>query len=281
MTQTEPTATDQAEQTPRFAIIDDYDAHPGSSQTWRVDVVFDVEGGRVVIQDRWGNGTPAREYHRVNVRLATGKGGTYASMTPMVDYLESDQGQELLTDLAEGHEVVWDGSDHVGRLSDAAVTALERLQDQLMDLFPDLPSYWSAEEWFAGCRTADLTGRESDTDLAELARTEVAGAMPDYHLQEADVLAYLTEQRNQLAADGVSDQGEACIISATWYDRPNEPTGWHVEVLRRDANGDHFVATDSENVTFPVAVDRFDQADQAELTAALLVAFPGAEVRLQ
>ena len=281
MTQTEPNTADQAEQAQRFAIIDDYDAHPGSSQTWRVDVVFDVEGGRVVIQDRWGNGTPAREYHRVNVRLATGKGGTYASMTPMVDYLESDQGQALLTDLAEGHEVVWDGSDHVGRLSDAAVTALERLQDQLMDLFPDLPSYWSAEEWFAGCRTADLTGRESDTDLAELARTEVAGAMPDYHLQEADVLAYLTEQRNQLAADGVSDQGEACIISATWYDRPNEPTGWHVEVLRRDDNGDHFVATDSENVTFPVDVDRFDRAEQAELTAALLAAFPGAEVRLQ
>ena len=72
----------------------------------------------------------------------------------------------------------------------------------------------------------------------------------------------------------------ACILFATWYDRPNEPTGWHVEVIRADEQGDRYVATDSEKVTFPVAVDRFDQADQDKLTAALLVAFPGAEVRL-
>ena len=72
-----------------------------------------------------------------------------------------------------------------------------------------------------------------------------------------------------------------CFLSLTWYDRPNEPTGWHVEVIRVNEQGDPFVATDSEKVTFPVDVNRFDQSDQAELTAALLVAFPGAEVPLQ
>lgn len=61
-------------------------------------------------------------------------------------------------------------------------------QTDLADLFPDLHSYWSG-------RTPDLTGRESDAALAELARAEVAGALPDYHLQEADVLAYLTQAR--------------------------------------------------------------------------------------
>mgnify|MGYP003378957348 CR=1 FL=1 len=219
MTQTEPNPAEQAR---RFAISDDYEAHPGSSQTWRVDVVFDVAGGRVVIQDRWGNGTPAREYHRVNVRLATGKGGTYASMTPLVEYLESDRAQELLAELAEGHEVVWDGNNHVGRLTDSAVTALERLERQLSDLFPDLPSYWSAEDWFAGCRTADLTGSESDDDLAELARKHVGDAQPDYHLLEADVLAYLTEQRNQLAApqDRLTNYLESMRAHAAAPDAP-------------------------------------------------------------
>ena len=198
MTQTEPNTADQAEQAHRFPIHDDYDAHPGSSFDWRVEIIFEVEAGRVCIQDRWGDGTPAREYHRVNVRLATAKGSTYASMTPLVDYLEADEAQDLLATLAEGHSVAWDGNNHVGRLTDSAVTALERLERQLSDLFPDLPSYWSAADWFSGNRTADLTGSETDDDLAELARKHVGDALPDYHLQEDDVLFYLTEQRDRL-----------------------------------------------------------------------------------
>jgi hypothetical protein len=186
---------------PRFPIHDDYDAHPGSGFDWRVDIIFDLEAGRVCIQDRWGNGTPAREWHKIDIRLATAKGCTFASMTPVVEYLESDEAQELLADLAEGHEVVWDGSNHVGRLTDSAVNSLERLERQLSDLFPDLPSYWSAEEWFSGNRTADLTGGESDDDLAELARKHVGDAQPDHHLLEDDVLSYLEEQRDRLADD--------------------------------------------------------------------------------
>jgi UDP-N-acetylmuramate-alanine ligase len=72
---------------------------------------------------------------------------------------------------------------------------------------------------------------------------------------------------------------QTCILTANWYDRPNEPTGWHVEVIRADEQGDRYVVTDSEKVTFPVEVDRFGRHQRADLAAALLVAFPGAEIR--
>lgn len=69
-----------------------------------------------------------------------------------------------------------------------------------------------------------------------------------------------------------------CILSLAWYDGP-ELAGWHVEVFKRDENGDLFVATDSEKVSFPVNTDRFESHQRAELVAELLAAFPTAEVR--
>lgn len=197
MTQTEH----NPDQAPRFSVLGDYDAHPGSSFDWRVDIIFDLEANCVRIVDRWGDATPAREWNGVDIRLATAKGSTFASVTPVVEFLSCDRAQALLADLAEGHEVEWDGSNHVGRLTQDALDARERLQNDLQELFADLPCYFTAEEWFNPSPNAELTGSESEEDLQARATAEVARALPDYHLQAADVLRYLADRRNELAND--------------------------------------------------------------------------------
>ena len=274
MTETEHNP-DQAEQAHKFPVHDHYDAHPDSGFDWHVVVVFELEAGRVAIQDRCGDSMPIREWNGVDIRLATAKGGTFASMTPVVTFLESDRAQAMLADLAEGHRVEWDGSNHVGRLTQDALDARYTLEEKLQGIFEHLPTYWTAENWFAH-GDHGLSGRETDDDLADRVAAEMSRACPHY-LQAADVLRYLTEKRAELAAEQAEQEPE-CLLVVQWYEGP-ELAGWHVEVLRRDENGDLFVATDSEKVAFPVNVDRFQRNQRAALVAELLAAFPGATVR--
>lgn len=93
-----------------------------------------------------GNAVPMYVWHRRHITLPlpnTLKGDAIA------DWLESEPVQALLTRICDGHDVEWDGNNHVGTLTDDAEAALEALQRDIEEgwVDDDHAQVWSAEAW--------------------------------------------------------------------------------------------------------------------------------------
>jgi len=86
----------------------------------------------------------------------------------LADYLEGE-GIGLLEAIHAGHSVRWDGSDHVGRLTDAARVAKEKLEEALL-AFDSTVEVWTADEYLFNANTLrDLwLGRSLDDVVYEL-----------------------------------------------------------------------------------------------------------------
>lgn len=105
--------------------------------------------------------------------------------------LRADAANDLLAALAPlaervaaGYSVEWDGTNHVGRLTDSArqaCDAIERWCDQQAE--SDTLHVWEAAEWFAPlgrrdaqARELDITAETTDDELAAIVAREEAGA---------------------------------------------------------------------------------------------------------
>lgn len=68
----------------------------------------------------------------------------------LADFLENEA-RPLLEKVHEGHEVDWDGNNHVGLLSDEAKIAAEQLQDMLDNLWQNGEGgVWKVDSWLDG-----------------------------------------------------------------------------------------------------------------------------------
>lgn len=81
----------------------------------------------------------------------------------LVAMLEDDRILRLLERIHVGHSVEWDGSNHRGRLTDAAQEAADRLDAKLgVDRWgdSDVATVWTVEEWMQSSTSAqDLAGK--------------------------------------------------------------------------------------------------------------------------
>lgn len=112
------------------------------------------------------------------------------------DYLTTGHGQELLQAICNGHEVVWNGSNHVGRLTDDAAEAVEQLSEYLSYWEPKY-TYWSADEWMYDGATETVTAGTTDEELAELAKEFAELANAENIVLDEDILDWLTNYRDQ------------------------------------------------------------------------------------
>nr|WP_294560132.1 hypothetical protein [uncultured Rhodopila sp.] len=103
----------------------------------------------------------------------------------------SDEAQAIV----DGYECVWDGHNHVGKLTDDAVEAREaigRAIDRPWSEY-DTVEVWDAADWFQ-VNIDGLTADTTDEELAELAKREDADAAP--RIIEG-TLEYLTARRDR------------------------------------------------------------------------------------
>lgn len=160
---------------------------------------FDPANRRVwIVQDEPGcNGTPAAFYH--NVELYQVIDDPMSMGQPDADslreYLEGDEGQRLLGIVADGHEVVWDGHNHVGQMSTAAAEAWEELMTDISLSERSQIVSWSCDEWLPDSRAVlaeyNLTAASTTEEIAAAAAAIEAYAKSDDVYLIDDVETYL------------------------------------------------------------------------------------------
>ena len=154
-----------------------------------------------------GNGVPMTVWHQQTLRF---EANPYVSGDALADYLESEAGMALLTRIHEGHEVDWDGSNHVGRLSDDAQAAVETLERDLENL--QIVEVMSAADYlFSFSTLLDIWSGKPIDDIA----AGITLGMADFDgVVDGDIRdALLTEAERQFDEDG-DDELEQCHIDA-------------------------------------------------------------------
>lgn len=132
-----------------------YDIEPGvigDDRDWRHELTVDLEGGRVHVRNRSRhsseNGIPMSVWHGVVQQWRAILPAGRLDAEAVKSFVE-DLADDLAT-VAAGHSVEWDGSNYVGRLTDAAHDASERIADAMdSDLAYMVRDCWHAADWIA------------------------------------------------------------------------------------------------------------------------------------
>lgn len=143
------------------------------------------------------NGVPAKVWHGIVSRfhIPNLKSAARASLIEEI----TDAAERLRT----GTEIVWDGSNHVGRANDDARDAAEEitLACEASDRPGDVVCVWDAADWFGPCSARELgiTANMSDEALAAKIEELEAEARANVECDELHGAAkYLTNLRNDL-----------------------------------------------------------------------------------
>ena len=112
-----------------------------------------------------GNGVPMDVWNGRTLRMSVPHN---VNGPDLADYLEGE-GIGLLEAIHAGHSVRWDGSNHVGRLTDAAHVAKEKLEEALL-AFDSTVQIWTAHEYLFNANTLRglWLGRSLDDVVDEL-----------------------------------------------------------------------------------------------------------------
>lgn len=201
-----------------FTILNAYEAHPEGDTNWRMVVEFHPGNKEVRIYDTYGNGQSMDSFNNVSRILAHSRTCQAANVVSLVEFLESDEAQELLSVISEGSETIYDNGNPRGLLTEEGYKALDRLAYLVQDELDHLPQYWSAYDWFipAGIKGVKVLGEfeEGDT-IEEAAEKALEFAAPDYFLQQEDVEAFLRRQLEQVAQDedlDLEDRNKARVL---------------------------------------------------------------------
>jgi hypothetical protein len=145
------------------------------------------------------NSTPAEEWHGLIVTSRLSPEDAELDPKAIREYIEGEAGQELLARICAGHAIEWNGSNHVGSMTDDASAALDEIVDELSTMTSGRES-WFCGDWFGQCTAAEIgiTDETTDEKIAEIAKAYAADAeAQNIHLID-DVADYLTNRRNAL-----------------------------------------------------------------------------------
>lgn len=162
--------------------------------TWTALFIDPAERSAYIRQEYDENATPEDVWNgrRLRCRLKIRPDEDAAR-----EYLAGAVGQALLEKIIAGHSIEWDGSNHVGHLSDGAQNALEQLVEDMSDLPESQWSLWTVGDYLAGTTDYIIS---TDEQLKEYA-TNIEGLAEVQHIVLAgDVLAYITKIRNEQRA---------------------------------------------------------------------------------
>lgn len=251
-------------------IENNFDSHSEENSNWSLRIEFDPQQGKVNIYDWHGNGQSMTSYLRQTLFLGSANHANFADLDELVEFLESEDTQETLRLIADGHEVEWDGSNHVGRLTDEAQSLLEQLDEKITEVLNRLPSFWSADEWFNGVDVVKEMIRDEADNIESYASDEAHKASPDIRLDEEEVARYLTRKLEQ-AAEG--DDLDRANYARRLLDQPLLTTLWSEwEAYDEDkSEGVAFTDHTLDGVVYTLVDDKSQcwLADERELSAAM------------
>ena len=171
---------------------------------------FDPTNRRVwIVQDEPGcNGTPAAFYHNIELYqvIENPMWDGQPDADSLREYLEGEEGQRLLGIVAAGHDVGWDGHNHVGKMTDAANEAWEELMTDMSLIERSQIESWSVDDWFSGqvaevLEQYNLTSASTDEEIAAAeAAIEAQAKAEDVYLVD-DVETWLRSEIARLADD--------------------------------------------------------------------------------
>jgi len=99
--------------------------------------------------------------------------------------------------IADGHVVRWNGSNHVGVLSDDGKDALHEIEYQIeraFDLSDSYYKFWDIEDWFRG-GVPEVGADSTDEELKELALRLESEAEAQHVVMNHEILSYLEQVR--------------------------------------------------------------------------------------
>lgn len=147
-----------------------------------------------VTQEYQDNSTSMREWNGLVISWCVNSHPSEADMRQWIETYDAE-----LTTICNGFERRWNGSNHVGSLSEEAhVTfdSIEWLFDN--DAGPDnYYEVWTVESWLDGSLN-QISADMSDEQLAEFAEAAEPGSEI---VVLGDILKYLTQHRDNLEAD--------------------------------------------------------------------------------
>ena len=131
-----------------------------------------------------GSGIPMPVYH--GQQLDLGKIPTdLANTSPYKIFIRENE--ETFRNIAEGFSLKWNGSNHVGVLTDSAEEALESLREGWSQIEP--PTFWRAAEWFAPVQREAYQELQSMPLTAWVAKEIAFARSEGAYLQASDVEA--------------------------------------------------------------------------------------------
>lgn len=154
-----------------------------------------------------GKGTPAEEWHNLVLTYDIGGGKEFMSESQpapdgdaLEEFLESEEGQDLLDRICDGHDTRWDENNMVGVLDEDAQEA----ETELLRLITELPDNdivtWTVSDWLGNCTPSDLGLRKlmSYRQIKKIAKdTEKFAGSENVYLS-GDVYDYLVERQREL-----------------------------------------------------------------------------------
>lgn len=125
----------------------------------------------------------------------------------LVEWLRDGDGQSLLQRIVAGHSVEWDGSNHVGELTDDATEARDTLAYWLEHNAPTLDGdhagLWTAEDWLYGS-DLPITAETTDDEISDLA-DRLTEEATETDAVVRGIYTFLIEMRDDLRDDLKND----------------------------------------------------------------------------
>jgi hypothetical protein len=159
-------------------------------QPWNNWVIYSPGNAVIYTWTTYGDTVPG-EWDRVRLLGKIPSG--CADTSPVVEFLESDNVQELLVRLSAEYSEEWAGNKYILKPSEKAQVLEDKVKAELDDLLAGLPVYKLAADYYLNHEHPvhkDMT----DADIRRLAHAEVGIAKTNgVHLEYQDVYIYLEE----------------------------------------------------------------------------------------
>jgi hypothetical protein len=159
-----------------------------------------------------GNGIPSAVWHGRDIRIPV---SPFVAGPDLADFLERfDRGRVLLERIHEGHAIAWDGSNHVGSLTEDAQAARVELEAALQEVkqadVQRIQDWLGSLPWFDTWPEADNL-RQAVEGLERIARedgTTVDGDIEAHLLDQARGRQDREERLSALQVEALREAGK-------------------------------------------------------------------------
>lgn len=169
-----------------------------NGETYTELTIYPTERIVDVTQEGRSNSQSMAEYHRL---VLSSKIEGHPDEATLREYLESDEGQELMERVCAGHDREWDGHNMVGTLTDDAESAWDALIAELDDMAQTDWTFWAIDEWAYVWAIQEITADMTDEQIAAKAAELDALAEAEHANLSGSTIDYLTDIRNDKRDD--------------------------------------------------------------------------------